>query len=79
MRPSTRLRDWAIDSAGAFEGILSDTPVARELAEQTLLFHHAPLLASEHAARIADAIEKVATSIDELAAHGKTIEAPDPN
>ena len=27
----------------------------------------------------ADAIEKVATSIDELAAHGKTIEAPDPD
>jgi hypothetical protein len=42
-----------------------------------LLFHHAPLLAPEHAARIADAIEKVATSIDELAAHDKTIEAPD--
>jgi hypothetical protein len=48
-------------------------------AFQTLVFQHAPLLASEHAARIADAIEKVATSIDELAAHGKTIEAPDPD
>jgi hypothetical protein len=79
MRPWTRLRYRAIDSAGAFEGILFDTPVARELAEQTLVFHHAPLLASEHAARIADAIEKVATSIDELAAHGKTMEAPDPD
>ena len=71
--------NWAIDSAGAFEGILLDPPAARGLAEQTLVFHHAPLLASEHAARIADAIEKVATSIDELATHGKTIEAPDPD
>ncbi len=79
MRPWTRQRYRAIDPAGAFEGIRFATPVARELAEQTLLFHHAPLLASEHAARIADAIEKVATSIDELAPHGKTIEAPDPD
>jgi dTDP-4-amino-4,6-dideoxygalactose transaminase len=77
MRPWTRPRYRAIDSAGAFEGILLDTPVARELTEQTLLFHHAPLLASEHAARIADAIEKVSTSLDELAAHDKTIKAPD--
>lgn len=79
MRPWTRERYRAIDSVGAFEGILFDTPVARELAGETLLFHHAPLLASEHAARIADAIEKVATSIDELAAHGDTIKAPDPD
>jgi len=43
------------------------------------VFHHAPLLASEHAARIADAIEKVATSIDELAARGETLRAPDPD
>jgi hypothetical protein len=36
-----------------------------------------PLLAPEYVGRIADAIEKVATSLDELAAHGAAIEAPD--
>jgi dTDP-4-amino-4,6-dideoxygalactose transaminase len=79
MRPWMRPRYRAIDPAGAFEGIRFDTPVARELAGQTLVFHHAPLLACEHAARIADAIEKVATSIDELAARGETLRAPDPD
>ncbi|MEV7713357.1 DegT/DnrJ/EryC1/StrS family aminotransferase [Streptomyces sp. NPDC088270] len=77
MRPWTRPRYQAIDSAGEFEGIRLSTPVARELAEQTLLFHHAPLLAPEHAARIADAIEKVATSLGELAANDGLIKAPD--
>jgi len=77
MRPWTRPRYRAIDPAGAFEGIRFATPVARELTEKTLVFHHAPLLASSYAGRIADAIEKVATSIDELAAHGGAIGAPD--
>ncbi|MFD7749840.1 DegT/DnrJ/EryC1/StrS family aminotransferase [Streptomyces sp. NPDC059698] len=77
MRPATRPRYRAIDSSGAFEGIRFDTPVAHGLAEQTLLFHHPPLLAPEYAAHIADAVEKVAQSIDELAAHEGEIGAPD--
>jgi hypothetical protein len=62
-------------SAPKPRGILFDAPVARELAERTLEFHHVPLLASRTPSR---SEKKVATSIDEFAAHGKAIEVPDP-